>query len=75
MSVQNTINTVHLAITCCSQSCPEWTFHKSSLAALIQKEDLMESLRAFAEKRPPRFKGWDHPEDRQRTTKLQSVRK
>ena len=31
------------------------------------KEDLMESRRAFAEKRPPRFKGWDHPEDRART--------
>jgi hypothetical protein len=39
------------------------------------KEDLMESRKAFAEKRPPRFKGWDHPEDRQRTPKLQSVGK
>ncbi len=36
------------------------------------KDDLMESRRAFAEKRPPRFKGWDHPEDRQRTPRLQS---
>ena len=35
------------------------------------KEDLMESRRAFAEKRPPRFKGWDNPEDRRRTPKLQ----
>ena len=34
------------------------------------KEDLMESRRAFAEKRPPRFKGWDHPDDRHRTPKL-----
>ncbi|MGZ5153341.1 MAG: enoyl-CoA hydratase/isomerase family protein, partial [Burkholderiales bacterium] len=25
------------------------------------KDDLMESRRAFAEKRPPRFKGWDKP--------------
>ncbi len=39
------------------------------------KEDLMESRRAFAEKRPPRFKGWDDPEDRHRTPKLQSGRK
>lgn len=35
------------------------------------KEDLMESRRAFAEKRPPRFKGWDNPEDRHRTPKLE----
>ncbi|MSP97604.1 MAG: enoyl-CoA hydratase/isomerase family protein [Betaproteobacteria bacterium] len=39
------------------------------------KDDLMESRRAFAEKRPPRFKGWDDPEDRHRTPKLQSGRK
>jgi hypothetical protein len=35
------------------------------------KDDLMESRKAFAEKRPPRFKGWDHPEDRKRTPKLE----
>jgi enoyl-CoA hydratase/carnithine racemase len=35
------------------------------------KEDLMESRRAFAEKRPPKFKGWDKPEDRHRTPKLE----
>jgi len=34
------------------------------------KEDLMESRKAFAEKRPPRFKGWNDPEDRLRTPKL-----
>jgi enoyl-CoA hydratase/carnithine racemase len=34
------------------------------------KDDLMESRRAFAEKRPPRFKGWNNPEDRYRTPKL-----
>lgn len=34
------------------------------------KDDLMESRRAFAEKRPPNFKGWDNPEDRHRTPKL-----
>jgi enoyl-CoA hydratase/carnithine racemase len=36
------------------------------------KEDLMESRRAFAEKRPPNFKGWNSPEDRRRTPKLES---
>jgi enoyl-CoA hydratase/carnithine racemase len=34
------------------------------------KEDLMESTKAFAEKRPPRFRGWNHPDDRLRTPKL-----
>jgi len=34
------------------------------------KSDLMESRAAFAEKREPRFKGWDDPEDRYRRPKL-----
>ena len=34
------------------------------------KSDLMESRKAFAEKRPPNFKGWDKPEDRLNTPKL-----
>jgi len=38
------------------------------------KDDLMESRRAFAEKRAPAFKGWDDPEDRYRTPRLESVR-
>ncbi len=37
------------------------------------KDDLMESRRAFAEKRPPRFKGWDDPADRERTPTLASM--
>ena len=38
------------------------------------KDDLMESRRAFAERRPPNFKGWDDPEDRYRTPTLESIR-
>jgi len=38
------------------------------------REDLMESRRAFAEKRPPRFKGWADPSDRRRTPTLESIR-
>jgi enoyl-CoA hydratase/carnithine racemase len=34
------------------------------------KSDLMESRKAFAEKRPADFKGWDNPEDRFRTPKF-----
>jgi len=33
-------------------------------------DDLMESRKAFAEKRAPNFKGWNHPDDRKRTPKL-----
>jgi enoyl-CoA hydratase/carnithine racemase len=37
------------------------------------QEDLMESRRAFAEKRTPKFKGWNRPEDRLHTPTLASV--
>jgi len=39
------------------------------------EEDLMESRRAFAERRAPSFKGWDDPEDRFRTPTLESIRR
>jgi enoyl-CoA hydratase/carnithine racemase len=38
------------------------------------QSDLMESRRAFAEKRKPNFIGWDDPEDRYHTPTLESVR-
>jgi hypothetical protein len=38
------------------------------------KNDLMESRAAFAEKRKPNFKGWKDPEDRYRTPTVQSAR-
>jgi hypothetical protein len=37
------------------------------------KSDLMESRKAFAEKRPPNFKGWDKAEDRLNTPKLKGA--
>jgi hypothetical protein len=55
---------------------PKVSDELEALAARLKdhgaKEDLMESRRAFAEKRPPNFKGWDNPEDRYRTPKLGS---
>ena len=36
------------------------------------KEDLMESRRAFAEKRKPNFKGWNDPADRHRLPTLEA---
>jgi enoyl-CoA hydratase/carnithine racemase len=37
------------------------------------QSDLMESRRAFAEKRKPNFVGWDDPDDRYRTPTLETV--
>jgi enoyl-CoA hydratase/carnithine racemase len=39
------------------------------------KSDLMESRRAFAEKRTPNFTGWDDPADRRRTPTLEAIRR
>jgi enoyl-CoA hydratase/carnithine racemase len=39
------------------------------------KSDLMESRKAFAEKRKPNFKGWDNPDDRMHTPKLRVAKK
>src|SRR5262245_15620900 len=48
------------------------------LATLLKdhgaKSDLMESRKAFAEKRKPVFKGWDDPADRARTPRLEDVK-
>ena len=53
---------------------PEPTSLQKRLAAALHehgaKSDLMELRAAFAEKRPPRFKGWDDPQDRYRLPKL-----
>jgi enoyl-CoA hydratase/carnithine racemase len=38
------------------------------------KSDLMESRAAFAEKRKPRFKGWDDPKDRYRAPTLDTLK-
>jgi len=58
------VNTVHMM----RQMRPEPSAPQQRLAAALHehgaKSDLMESRAAFAEKRKPRFKGWDDPADR-----------
>ena len=53
---------------------PEVTRDREALAARLRNHgalsDLMESRAAFAEKREPKFRGWDHPGDRDRTPRL-----
>jgi enoyl-CoA hydratase/carnithine racemase len=64
------VNTVHMM----RQMRPEPSSEQQRLATALHehgaKSDLMESRAAFAEKRPPRFKGWDNPQDRYRLPKL-----
>ena len=64
------VNTVHMM----RQMRPAPDAEMQRLAAALHehgaKSDLMESRAAFAEKRPPRFKGWDDPQDRYRLPTL-----
>jgi enoyl-CoA hydratase/carnithine racemase len=64
------VNTVHMM----RQMRPAPSSAQQRLAAALHdhgaKSDLMESRAAFAEKRPPQFKGWDHPDDRYRLPQL-----
>src|SRR5579863_2060129 len=64
------VNTVHMM----RRMRPAPSAELQRLAAALHehgaKEDLIESRAAFAEKRPPRFKGWDDPQDRYRLPSL-----
>jgi enoyl-CoA hydratase/carnithine racemase len=64
------VNTVYMMRQVQSRVPP----HLKHLAAQLHehgaKDDLMESRRAFAEKRKPNFKGWDNPADRYRLPTL-----
>jgi len=68
------VNTVHMMRQMRPQAAPE----QQRLAALLRehgaKSDLIESRAAFAEKRPPAFKGWDDPQDRYRLPTLDSAK-
>jgi enoyl-CoA hydratase/carnithine racemase len=69
------VNTVYMM----RQMRPHVTPPLQRLAAQLHehgaKEDLMESRRAFAEKRKPNWKGWDDPADRYRLPTLDAPTK
>jgi len=67
------VNTVHMM----RQMRPQPSAAHQRLAARLRehgaKSDLIESRAAFAEKRAPRFRGWDDPQDRYRLPTLDEV--
>ena len=64
------VNTVHMMRQMRPAPGPDMERLADALHDHGAKSDLMESRAAFAEKRPPQFKGWDDPEDRFRLPKL-----
>lgn len=65
------VNTVHMMRQMRPTPAPEFQRLAAKLHEHGAKSDLMESRAAFAEKRAPRFKGWDDPQDRYRLPKLE----
>jgi enoyl-CoA hydratase/carnithine racemase len=60
------VNTVHMMRRMRPAVPPDMARLAAALHDHGAKSDLMESRAAFAEKRAPRFKGWEDPEDRYR---------
>jgi len=52
---------------------PDLTSLAEALHEHGDKSDLMESRKAFSEKRPPNFNGWVNPEDRYRMPRVGSL--
>jgi enoyl-CoA hydratase/carnithine racemase len=69
------VNTVHMMRQMRPEPSPELKRLGKALHEHGAKSDLMESRAAFAEKRAPRFKGWDDPQDRYRLPTLDSVKR
>jgi enoyl-CoA hydratase/carnithine racemase len=65
------VNTVHMMRQMRPRVAPDLQHLAAQLHEHGAKEDLMESRRAFAEKRKPNFKGWDDPADRYRMPTLE----
>jgi enoyl-CoA hydratase/carnithine racemase len=64
------VNTVHMMRQMRPKVGPEFERLAAALHDHGAKSDLMESRAAFADKRPPQFKGWDNPADRYRLPQL-----
>ena len=67
------VNTVYMMRHMRPQVAPDLSRLADALHDHGDKNDLMESRAAFAEKRKPDFKGWLNPEDRYRMPTLESV--
>lgn len=65
------VNTVHMMRQMRPRVAPPLQRLAAQLHEHGAKDDLMESRRAFAEKRKPNFKGWNDPADRQRLPTLE----
>jgi enoyl-CoA hydratase/carnithine racemase len=66
------VNTVYMMRQMRPRVAPDLQRLAAQLHEHGAKEDLMESRRAFAEKRKPNFKGWDDPADRYRMPTLET---
>ena len=64
-------NTVHMMRQMRPSIAPDLKSLANALHDHGAKSDLMESRAAFAEKRKPKFKGWDDPQDRYRIPALE----
>ena len=69
------VNTVHMMRQMRPAPAPEMQHLAAALHDHGAKSDLMESRAAFAEKRAPRFKGWNDPRDRYNPPTLESTKK
>lgn len=68
------VNTVYMMRQMRPQVAPDLGRLAAALREHGDKTDLMESRKAFAEKRKPNFKGWVDSEDRHRMPRLESLR-
>ncbi len=68
------VNTVHMMRQMRPAPGPDMERLAAALHEHGAKSDLMESRAAFAEKRAPRFKGWDDPEDRYHLPSLDAAK-
>jgi enoyl-CoA hydratase/carnithine racemase len=66
------VNTVYMMRQMRPRVAPSLQHLAAQLHEHGAKDDLMESRRAFAEKRKPNFKGWDDPADRHRLPTLEA---